>query len=52
MNPKRRLIRYGDRFMSDELDRDIIELDLPEPEPEPEIEPSEPWARKDTKNGD
>jgi len=41
----RRLVRSGEVFTSDELDRDEIELELPEPSEEPaEDEQVEPWA--------
>lgn len=42
---ERRIIRFGEIFSSDELERDEIELELPEPGPEPpEEEQVEPWA--------
>ena len=41
---KRRLVRFGDRFDSGELERGEVELELPEPSPEPAEEPSEPWG--------
>lgn len=41
---KRRLVRSGDRFTSDELDRDEIELELPPPFPDPGEEEREPWG--------
>jgi hypothetical protein len=41
----RRLVRHGDEFTSDELDRGEVELELPEPAPEPaEDAQAEPWA--------
>jgi hypothetical protein len=41
----RRLVRSGEAFSSDELDRDEIELELPDPTPEiPESDQTEPWA--------
>jgi hypothetical protein len=42
----RRLIRFGERFDSDELDRGEVELELPEPNPDPppEEEQVEPWG--------
>lgn len=41
----RRLVRSGDIFTSDELERDEVELDLPEPSDERGEEGYEPWAR-------
>ena len=41
----RRLVRSGEEFTSDELDRDEIELERREPTEEPdEDEQVEPWA--------
>ena len=41
----RRLVRYGERFTSDELERDEIELELPAATPEPDADDQvEPWA--------
>lgn len=42
---KRRMVRSGEHFSSDELERDEVELDLPEPAAEPPAEvAAEPWA--------
>lgn len=43
---KRRLVRFGDRFTSDELEHGDVELEaVPEnPDPPPEDERAEPWA--------
>jgi hypothetical protein len=41
----RRLVRSGEQFTSDELDRDEIELELPEATEEPdEDDQVEPWG--------
>jgi hypothetical protein len=42
----KRLVRFGGRFRSDELERGEIDLELPEPNPNPppEDERAEPWA--------
>jgi hypothetical protein len=43
--PRRRLVRYGGQFTSDELRRGEVELELPPPGPEPPAEEqAEPWA--------
>lgn len=47
MNKERRHVFSGDQFTSDELDRNEIELQLPEPSPEPaEDEQTEPWGSR------
>lgn len=44
---ERRLIRFGERFRPEELERGEVELELPESAEWPGFEPSEPWARRD-----
>jgi len=46
---KRRLVRFGERFDSDELKRGEVELELvpPNPDPPPEDEQAEPWGLLD-----
>ena len=42
---KRRLVRDGDEYTEDELDRGEVELELPERRPEPPVEvQGEPWG--------
>jgi hypothetical protein len=41
----RRLVRSGEAFTSEELERGEVELELPEPSPEPdEDDQVEPWG--------
>ena len=48
-HPRRRLVRSGETYASDELDRGEITLELPPPtlEPPPEDEQAEPWNARD-----
>lgn len=47
----RRLVRSGDTFTSEELERDEVELELPEPSgPEPDGGGYEPWGRDGSKD--
>jgi hypothetical protein len=53
-HPGRRLVRSGEPFSSDELERGDIELELPDPAPEqpPDDEQAEPWSWHDKVPGD
>lgn len=46
----RRLVRSGDTFTSDELERGEVELEEREPSGEPEEDGYEPWARDGSKD--
>lgn len=45
--PKRRLVRRGEIFNSDELEHGDVELEEVQAASEPAEEPSEPWAWRD-----
>jgi hypothetical protein len=48
-HPRKRLVRSGETFTSDELDRGDVELELPAPtlNPPPDEEQAEPWGWRD-----
>lgn len=47
----RRIVRNGDEFTSDELERGVVELEEPDPSgPEPEGGGYEPWDMDDSKD--
>jgi hypothetical protein len=45
--PGRRLVRFGDRFTEEELERGEVELEIipPREPPDDEADENEPWAR-------
>ena len=48
----RRIVRNGDEFTSDELERGVVELEEPDPSgPEPEGGGYEPWDMDDSATG-